>query len=306
MLIEESTLRSLLRLAESAMVECEEEPGPSRAERIIVRGPEGGEDAYIVRRDADGERAMNHAAVVEALANAGFAAMPRVVAIAGDATIEEAFPGLPLLSIRPDQSTLEAAVDALAALHQLPVSEGSDFEKTPEELLPEEEPPLHRLGFAAQEREPALEPFRSAHRSLLKTPFGFAHRNLTAANVLAGAPGVAFVNFGHAGFGAQLFDVVALLSTAGLSPEQRRSLAQRYALRTGGDPDAVADLADLAAIAWGVERELGLPRRQIEALGDEVAMERLVLESTRIQQALAEPAGEHPLATQIRRALWPR
>lgn len=306
MLIDEQTLRTVMRLTDAATVEVEELSGPSRAERVFVRGPEGGEQSYIVREDADAERAINHAAVVEALTNAGFATMPRVVALSGAASIEEEFPGLPLLSLRADMALMEAAIDAIATLHGLDVHEGLDFEREPGELLLGPEPQLHRLGFASPEREPALEAFRSAHAALLKTPFGFAHRNLTAANLLVGKQGIALVNFGHAGYGPQLFDVAALLSTAGLAAEERSRLARRYAQRISDDPDTIADVTDLASVAWGVRFLLELPRRQIEVMGDEAGMERILLEATRIHAALREAAGGHPLSQQIRAALWPQ
>ena len=304
MLVDEAVLRSFLRLSGEATLHVEDLPGPGRSERVIVSGAEGGESVYVVNDDPEPERAMNHAAVLEALTNTGYPHIPRLVAVSGTATIEEEPRGMALIGLRPDAAMMERAIDALAALHRLDIREGLDQGAEPNDVLPAAEPPLHRLGFAAHERAPALEPFRSAHAALLKTPFGFAHRELTATNVVVAQDAVTFTRFGAAGYGPQLFDVAALLATANVPAPARRDLAVRYASHTGGDPDTIADLVDLAGIAWGVEYELDLPKRQIAVLGDEAGMERLVLESTRIRETFRDPAGEHPLATEIRRALW--
>jgi hypothetical protein len=264
----------------------------------------GGGRAVIVRQPVTAEAAQNHAAVFEALAGAGFPFIPRLLGFSGLATIEEEVPGLTALQVAPPPGAAAAAIAALAALHALPLREGLDWEKSPAELLPECPPPLHRLGFAAPEREAAAPHFAAAREALLGTPFGFAHRAATAANVLL-APGKAWlVHFAAAGFGPQLFDVAAFLLTSGLDAPARRVLAMEYARLRGLDPAATADLIDLAGIAWGVDELLWLPRRQVEALGDDAALAALNLAAVRIERGMREPAGEAPAAAAIRRALW--
>lgn len=260
--------------------------------------------AVIARRPVTDEAANNHAAVFEALARAGFPHIPRLLGFSGLATLEEEVPGLTALQVEPPPGSAAAAVAALAALHALPLREGLDWEKAPAELLPEAPPPLYRLGFAAQEREAAAPGFAAAREALLAGPFGFAHRAASAANLLL-APGRAWlVNFGAAGFGPQLFDVAAFLLTSGLDAPARRVLAMEYARLRGFDPEATADLVDLAGIAWGVEELLWLPRRQVEALGDDAALAALNLAAVRIERGMREPAGSAPAAAAIRRALW--
>ncbi|GIW17906.1 MAG: hypothetical protein KatS3mg064_1063 [Tepidiforma sp.] len=264
----------------------------------------GGGRAVIVRRPVTAEAAQNHAAVFEALANAGFAAMPRLLGFSGIATIEEEVPGLTALQVEPPPGAAEAAVAALAALHALPLREGLDWEKGPAGVLPECPPPLYRLGFAAAEREAAAPHFAAAREALLAGPFGFAHRAATAANVLL-APGRAWlVNFAAAGFGPQLFDLAAFLLTSGLGAPARRALAGAYARLRELDPAAAADLADLAGLAWGTDELLWLPRRQVEALGDDAALAALNLAAVRIERGMREPAGDSPIAAAIRAALW--
>ncbi len=264
----------------------------------------GGGRAVIARRPLPEEAAHNHAAVFEALSRAGFPHIPRLLGFSGLATLEEEVPGLTALQVEPPPGSAAAAVAALAALHTLPLREGLDWEKPPAELLPGAPPPLYRLGFAAHEREAAAPGFAAAREALLAGPFGFAHRAATAANLLL-APGRAWlVNFGAAGFGHQLFDVAAFLLTSGLDAPARRVLAMEYARLRGLEPEATADLVDLAGIAWGVEELLGLPRRQVEALGDDAALAALNLAAVRIERGMREPAGGAPAAAAIRRALW--
>lgn len=305
MLVDEGTLRHILGIGAEEELEIEDAGGLSRAERVAVRGAEGGEREYVVRADVSPERAMNHAAVIEALDRAGFDGMPRLAGLTGTATIEEAFPGLPLIHLRAELPTMELAIDAIARMHALPVREGLDWERERSSLVLEAEPELFRLGFASHEREPAMEAFRAAHDILAATPFGFAHRDLTASNILLGRDAVRIVNFGSAGYGPQLFDVASLLATGGVPAQGRARLAARYGAAVGMPEQDAVDLVDLATIAWGVREEIGLPRRQIEVMGDETGMEQLIVQSTRTQQALREPAGDHPLAATIRAALWP-
>lgn len=305
MLLDEGTVRRLLALPDDAEVQMEEAGNPLvPANRItVVRG--GERQHYHARTDASGERGYTHAAVVEALWKAGFPGVPRPVAYAGDVLIEEAPTGLPLTSIRANAVTMEAAVDLLASMHALDVREGRNYGRDAAELVPGEETPLHRLGFAAHEREHAEPGLRAAKAAILEGPMGFAHGELTAANVLANEAQVTFTGFGQAGYGSQVMDLAALLSTAGLDAGQRRTLAEQYARKIAREPSAFADLVDVAGLLWGITWELELPRRQILVMGDEGAMEQLVLMSSRVQAAFKEAAGKHPAAQTLREALWP-
>lgn len=299
MLASEETLRRLLGSDGELLVE-QEAPGRERA--WIA----GAADAFVIRRHAEDDAAANNAAVAEALANAGFSHTPTVVAIDGLATIEREFPGVALISIEATASAMDECIDALAELHKLTVREGIGWERAPGDRLPAPEVPLHRLGFTSPEREPAEPWFIRAHEALRDTPFGFAHGACRANNVLVSNNGIAFVNFERAGFGAQYLDVAALLATSGLDAPERRRLAARYARRAGSDEANAVDLIDLATIVWGVEDLLELPRRQIVVMGDDAAMDSLLLMAARTERALREPAGEHPAAAAIRAALWPR
>ena len=272
---------------------------PGSPARFIAGGR-----TVIVRRVYDGTAAMNHAAVSEALANAGFAHMPRLLGFAGDATIEEEAPGASALQLVPPPGSAEAAMQALAAFHALTVVEGLDWGLAPADLFPDEDIPLHRLGFASEEREAARESLAAARQALLDSPFGFAHRDATAANVLLGQDKAWLVNFGAAGYGPQLFDVAAFLLTSGLEAPGRRVLAMTYARARGIDPESTADLVDLLGIRWGIGQQLGLPRRIIESLGDDGSTEALKLAASRIESGMRGPAGGSPVAAAIRKALW--
>jgi hypothetical protein len=259
----------------------------------------------IVREPAAPDAAQNHAAVSEALARAHYPFAPRLLGFAGAATLEEALPGTTALKLVPPPGSAEAAVEALAAFHALPLQEGLDWGAGPADLFPENEWPLHRLGFSSAEREPARAPLAAAHAELLRSPFGFAHRDATAANVVL-APGRAWLtDFSSAGFGAQYFDLAAFLLTAGLEAAGRRALAAAYARLRGTPPDATADAIDLLGILWAISWQLELPRRLITSLGDDAATESLKLAASRIDRAVRQPAGDSPLAAAIRAALWP-
>jgi hypothetical protein len=294
MLVSEDTLRRLLG-GEGELVLEQEAPG---RERAWIAGQA---DALIVRRHPDDDSAVG-----EALANAGFAFTPQMVGLEGFATLEREFPGVPLSAIEASASAMDQCIDALVEFHNLPVREGLGWEQSPGDRLPSPDVPLHRLGFTSAEREPAEPWFVRAHEALLPSPFGFTHGACRANNVLVANQGVAFVNFEQAGFGAQYMDVAFLLATSGLSSEERRRLAARYARRAGRDEATTIDLVDLATIAWGVEDLLELPRRQIVVMGDDAAMDSLLLMAARTERALREPAGDHPAASAIRSALWPR
>jgi len=258
-----------------------------------------------VVRPAIDEAAENHVAVLDALTRAGFAHSPRLVAFAGGCAVEEWVAGVSALSLVPPQGSCEAAMDALAALHALQVREGLRWELVPGEVLAEGEVPLHRLGFAAHEREPARELLASARTVLLETPLGFVHGEATASHLLLRPGGATLTGFGAAGFGMQLFDVAAFLLTAGLDGNERRILARRYSTARGLPFEPTADLIDLVSIWWGLHELLTLPRQQILALGDEGATHRLSTAAARIERGIRSAAGDHPLAASIRAALWP-
>ncbi|MGE3075226.1 MAG: phosphotransferase [Dehalococcoidia bacterium] len=267
----------------------------------------GGESPreLLIRESADIDEAQNHAAVFEALANAGYQYVPRLVAIVGNATIEESPAGTTAMQLVPPPGSAEAVMAALAAWHALPLKEGLDWGRAPEDLFPVSEIPLHRLGFAAAEREPALAPLQEARDYLVASPFGFAHRNAVAANVLL-APGNAWLtDFSAAGNGPQYFDVAAFLLTSGIEAPGRRALAAAYARHRSVSPDASADQVDLLGILWGIGWLLELPRRLITNLGDDATTDSLKLASTRVERGIRQPAGDSSVAAAIRAALWP-
>ena len=259
----------------------------------------------LIREPAEPEAAQNHAAVFEALVKSGYPHIPPLLGFAGGATIEEALAGTTAMQLVPPPGSAEAAMVALAAWHALPVREGLDWDAPPAEQYPQQEVPLHRLGFGAAEREPAQAPLAEAREYLLASPFGFAHRQAHAANVVL-APGRAWLtDFSAAGFGPQLFDVAAFLLTSGIEAPGRRALAAAYARERAVAPDAAADLVDLLGILWGIGWLLELPRQLITNLGDDVATDSLRLATTRIEKGVRQPAGDSPVATAIRAALWP-
>jgi hypothetical protein len=301
--LDEEVVRRALRLGAEATVRIEA-AGPSRVAPLEIEVRERrGLRRYIVRRFADSEAAANHAAVLEALQPLRLPFVPRIAGFAGEVPIEIDPEATPATGFALGVERWAEAVDALAHLHEVGIREGLRWERTPREVLPPAPPPLYRLGFAAHERAPAEPLFAAARELLADTPFGFVHGHPTAANVLFGGSGVAVVDYARAGFGAQLLDVAALIATSGLAAEERAALAERYGRRRG--IAAARDLVDVAAIVWGVEELLLLPRRQVEVFGDDAATERLVTAARRIERALREPAGEHPLAAAIRSALWP-
>ena len=313
MLVEPAALVAALRLPPGT--EARFEPlgeAPAAPERVALRTPDGGSSVVFLRRSLDPDAAANHLAVMEALSKAGFAAAPALLGALGDATgvatIEAWVEGLTALAVVPPPGAAEAAIEALAALHALPIREGLDWGAEPGDLIAGadgEEVPLHRLGFASDEREPAREPLAQARAALLETPFGFAHRDATAAHILLAPNCATIVNFEQAGFGPQLFDVAAFLLTSGLEPAARRALAAAYARLRSIDPMQTIDLIDLAGILWGIAEMLVLPRRLIEALGDDAASERIRTCASRIDHGIHLPAGEHPATAAIRTALWP-
>jgi len=305
MLVEPARLAAALGLPPATAVDAEPLAMlPGSPERVTLCPPGAASRAVVVRRDPDAEAAANHAAVLEALTNRRFSFAPRLLAIVDGAAVEECVEGLTALAVVPPLAALEAAVDAIAALHALPLREGLRWELAPSEMLPSSYP-LHRLGFAAHEREAAAAAIAAAREALLAGPFGFCHGCLTADRVLFTDAGPRLVGFEAAGHGPQLFDLAAFLVTAGMPPPGREALARRYAANRGLDTGHIAALAGLAEILWGVEHQLGLPRRQVEVLGDDVASEALRLASARVEAALRAPSGGHPAAEAIRAALWP-
>lgn len=259
----------------------------------------------VVREPSDNDAAQNHAAVFEALATAGYPHIPQLVGFAGSATIESEPPGVSAMNLVPPPGSAEVAIEALAALHRLPLREGLDWGRAPAELLPPAEVPLHRLGFSAAEREPALGPLRDAREVLLASPFGFAHRDAVAANITL-APGRAWLtNFATAGFGPHYFDVAAFLLTSGIEAPGRRALAAAYGQHAGISAAEATAAIDLLGILWGVSWLLELPRRLILSLGDDAATSSYRLAANRIERAVRQPAGDHPTARAIRAALWP-
>lgn len=296
--IDPVALGQLLRLPAAAGLELEPlGPAPSAPVRASAHG-----HAWLVRA-LDDEAVETHAEVLEALGKAGFAFAPRLVAAGFGLAAEEWVEGLSFLAIEPPPGALEAAVDAIATLHALDLRAGLRQGLSPAATLPPPEPPLHRLGFAAHEREVARPHLAAAHTSLLASPFGFVHGAFTASRVMLTREGPRIVSFGAAGFGPQLFDLAAFLLTSGAEAPARAALAARYAAVRGLPTAAAATWFDDACLLWGIDFLLGLPRRLIEALGDDVRSAAIELEAARVQRALPEP-GASPHANAARAALW--
>ena len=303
-MVDEAAVLAALGYAPDSPVTWEVEgEAPGSAVRLMV----GGEAPFeaIVREPAEREAAQNHAAVFEAIAAAGFASAPKLLGFAGLATIEAAVPAATAMQLVPPPGAAEAAMAALAAWHELPLREGLDWGRSPSDLHPPAEVPLHRLGFSAIERDPALEPLLKAQDLLLESRFGFAHRNAIARNMPL-APGRAWLtDFAAAGFGPQYFDVAAFLLTSGIEAPGRRALAASYGQQRGiGADEAAADI-DLFGILWGIGWLLELPRQLITSLGDDGVTDALKLAAGRIDRGMRQPAGDSPVAREIRAALWP-
>jgi hypothetical protein len=302
--VDESAVLAALGYAPDSPVTWEPEgETPGSAVRLIVAGESPFE--AIVRESSEPEAARNHAAVFEALVNAEYAYAPKLLGFAGEATIELAVPGITAMQLVPPAGAAEAAMLALAAWHNLPLREGLDWGRSPADLHPPAEVPLHRLGFSAAERDPALEPLLQAQDLLVESPFGFAHRNAIAANVFL-APGRAWlVDYGLAGFGPQYFDVAAFLLTSGIEAAGRRALAASYGRHRGIPAEQASADVDLFGLLWGIGWLLELPRRLITSLGDDPVTDSLKLAATRIDRGMRQPAGDSPIARAIRATLWP-
>lgn len=305
MVVEPGRLATALGLPPETIVALEPlgeaEHAPVRA---VLRAPGHEPLPVLVRTSPDPEAEANNTAVLDALTHSGFKAIPRLEALYGDAAVESWIDGVTALAVVPPAGSLEAAVTALAQMHELPVREGLRWERSPGDWLGEQELPLYRLGFTSAERDAAREPLASAIAELRAGPWGFTHGHCTAANVLL-APGSAWLtDFGSGGFGPQLFDIAGFLLTAGLDGEQRAALAGSYGSLRGWKPAETAAAVEIAGILWGLEELLGLPRRLIEALGDDALSASLRTAAGRIERGLLEAAGNSGVAREIRAALW--
>ncbi len=306
MLVEPVELLAALRLPAASAVDFEPlDDSQWATERVSIAVPDGAARVVLLRRAADPEEALNHLAVMEALGRLGFSFAPTLLAVFGEVAVEEWVEGVSALALVPPPGAVEAAMEALAELHALPLREGLRWQQREHELIPEGDLPLHRLGFAAQERDPARAPLAAARLEVLSGPFGFVHGNAAAQNVLLGRGRAWLVDFGSAGFGSQLYDVASFLLTSGLDSSARRALAMHYARLRSLDPNETASLVDSAGILWGIDELLKLPRRLIEMLGDDSASEALHTASARIDRGMRSPAGESVAAAGIRDALWP-
>lgn len=277
---------------------------PGSPERWHIAAP-GETKTVIVRRPLDPEEGANHAAMMEALRSAKFPHMPELLGFAGDATVESEPNGVTALQLVPPPGAAEAAIAALAAFHALPIREGLDWGCTPGDLYPPDDLPLHRLGFTAEERERARDPLLRAREALWASPFGLAHRNATAENILLAGGQAWLTDFGNAGYGPQVFDMAAFLLTSGVEAAGRRALAAAYGRERGWEATTTVDLVDLLGILWGIEELLVLPRKLIESLGDDAATAQLKLSASRIDKGMRQTAGSSPVAAAIREALWP-
>lgn len=305
MLADPARLVAALGLPPGTAVEVEPLTQASDApERVTLRPPGGAAVVVTVRRSADADRASTNVDAIQALSAVGAAGVAKLLAVVDGATVEGVVEGLTALAVVPPAGACAAAIDAFAGLHAVGIRAGLHWGSCPAEQFPPEELPLHRLGFAAHEREAAREPFAALREALIASPFGFCHGEATAANVLLAPHAATLVAFEAAGFGPQLFDVAAFLLTAGLDALARRDLALRYAAARGLEWEATADVVDLLGIRWGIQELLSLPRRLILAFGDDpvVAAERLA--ARRVDEGIRTPAGGHPVAAAIRAALW--
>ncbi|MBI2767819.1 MAG: hypothetical protein HYX53_18135 [Chloroflexi bacterium] len=306
MAIEAESIAQLLRLAPETDIDVETlGPGADAPVHATLFLPGALQQQVLVRGLGD-EDSETHASVLEALGGAGFAAAPRLLAAGSGLAIEEWAEGLTALAAAHGTEALERVVATIAALHALPIRAGARWELPEDSLIPGVDVPLHRLGFAAHEREAAAAPIAAAREALRAGPFGFVHGRLTAGAVVLTAGGPVFTGFAHAGAGHQLCDLAAFLVTAGLGLDERGALGGRYAAARGLEATTMQGLVELAGLLWGMEDLLTLPRRLIEALGDDPATHRIQLEASRIEAFLRERGGPHPAAMAIRAALWRR
>lgn len=305
MLVEPAQLLEALRLPLASQVDVETLGVALDApEEAVISMPDGGQLMVVIRRSAKSDLAENNVAVLERLTGSGYQQAPRLLAVIDGAAVEQELQGVRALGLIPPDGSCEAAIDALAALHALPIREGLRWEMAPADMFPEGDVPLHRLGFTAAERDVVRPLFAAARDALISSPFGFCHGSPVATNVLLLANAAQLVNFEQGGHWAQLLDVVAFLLTVGLYAEQRRDLALRYGRARGLEPEATADLIDLLGILWGISEQLVLPRRLIESYGDDLAVSALRTMATRIDEGIRESASRHAIAEDIRGVLW--
>ena len=279
--------------------------GPRPPLRVTLRLP-GAAPVVVLARPLADEGARDHAAVLQALAERGFAHAPRPLASVEGYLVEEWVEGLTALAVVPPPGSFEAAVDALAAVHALELREGLRWQSEPSEMLAVGEIPLHRLGFAAHEREPAHGPLEEIRELLLESPHGFVHGNASAGHVLFARGRVVLTGWRQAGFGPKLLDLAAFLATCGADAPARRALAAYYARARGLPGAKTVDRVEAATARWGLHELLLVPRRQVEALGDDTASEAIRLGAARIERALREPAGDCAAVRALRAALWPQ
>ncbi len=305
MLVDPQSLLAALHLPANTRVEVEplDESGHG-PERVTVFPADGESKVVLVRRSPDPVHVANNVAILQRLAAESFRQAPRFIAAIGNAAVEEWVDGLSALAVVPPPGACEAAMEAFAALHSLPIRDGLRWELAAEAILPGEEIPLHRLGFAHFERDAARAPLAAVRNALLESPFGFCHGNATAAHLLL-RPGAATIcNFERAGFGPQFFDVAAFLLTSGFEASARRELAGAYARARSLPPASTARLIDQAGISWGLAELLSLPHRFIAAFGDDAAVEALRTAAGRVEREIRSPAGDAPEAAAVRAALW--
>ncbi|HET7738952.1 MAG TPA: hypothetical protein VFK32_10300 [Tepidiformaceae bacterium] len=303
MIEDEAGLRSLLRIDPTARLDVEDLSTPwASITHLTATDPPLN---VVLKRAVDPEAAYTELAVLEAFGRIGFSAAPHLRAIHGDAAVLEWVDGAPATALVPPAGAVDAAVDALAALHSLSIAEGVHWGSPPEAVVEWAPLPLHRLGFSADERDAADPPIGEAFELLRAAHWGMTHGDATAANVLLRPGGATFTGWGRAGYGPSLFDLSAFLLTAGIPAAERAAAVRRYARARSLDEDTLVAEADLLGILWGLDWLLPLPRRQIVVMGDDAATSLLVLLANRIERAIKEPAGHHPLAARIRRALWP-
>lgn len=304
MIIETAELLALLHVPADTPVDVEQlSMYPSLAERVTI-GAGDDRKAVVVRSNMDPELAQNHAAITDVMTSVFSGPVPRVYALQERVTVEEDVPGVTTLALQLPPAAVMMAVDTIARLHTLPVREGLRQGQPPESVI-QGDLQLFRLGFTSTEREAAAPHLQKARELLLEhSPFGFVHGECTADRVLIGADLAWLVDFSNGGHGCQLYDLAAFLVTSGEPAEGREQLAMRYtALRKL--PEHVAGLVELAELLWGLEWQLGLSRRLVLAYEDETVSAALALMAARIDRAMRDGWGAHPVAAEIRRALWP-
>lgn len=278
----------------------------SHCRLVTVRDPAGQQRELVIRRFADPASLATHASVLRWLSDAGFGHSTKPVALLQNAACEEAAQGVSAVSIAIGAKQADAVAGAAAGLHTLQTAPHSVWSQDHGDLVGAGELPLFRLGFGAEQREAALEPTLSLQRAIGPEWLGPVHGQATAANVVLCPDGPRFLDFSLAGRGVQLFDLAAFLVSAGLTADDRRRAACTYAGLRSLEREATADLIDAAALLWGLNHLISLPRNEVQLLGDDESLGWLRLMAERVSRAIREPAGGHPAAAALRAALWPR